>query len=97
MQADLAAQLPTSKVTDFPASNWEDFHATHYSAKFFRERRYMPLAFPELLQPNAHILEIGAGAGASIVPILKVLRPACMCGIHRVTAPALFSLSLIHI
>lgn len=72
VQAELAAQLHTSKVTDFPAANWEEFHATHNSAKFFKERRYICLAFPELLQQNAHILEIGCGHGSSIVPVLKV-------------------------
>lgn len=81
VQAELAAQLQTSRVTDFSASNWEHFHATHYSAKFFRERRYMPLAFPELLKADAHILEIGSGAGASIVPVLKVPHPAYLCSV----------------
>lgn len=71
-QAEEADLLQTSDATEFPALNWEQFHATHNSAKFFKPRRYVSLAFPELLQSNAHVVELGCGAGASIIPVLQV-------------------------
>lgn len=91
LQAKLAAQLQTSKVTDFPTSNWEDFHATHSSAKFFKPRRYICLAFPALLQPGVHILEIGCGCGASIIPTLKVRhkQETRFCPFHCMQVPCL--------
>jgi hypothetical protein len=62
-------------MSNFPPSKWESFHLVHSSARFFKERRYLPLAFPELLRAEEpiHIVELGCGAGASILPILKVL------------------------
>lgn len=71
-QAEEADLLQTSDASDFPALNWEDFHATHNSAKFFKPRRYVALAFPELMQRNIHVVELGCGAGASIIPVLQV-------------------------
>lgn len=72
-QAEEAQSLEcTSDASGFPASNWEEFHAVHNSAKFFKPRRYMPLAFPELMRPDIHVIELGCGAGASIIPVLQV-------------------------
>lgn len=104
LQALLASQLKTPQVDEFPAENWEKFHATHSSAKFFKARHYIVLAFPEVLQPNIHILEIGCGCGAAIVPTMKV-RPvndmkACCgwyyCNVRRDGAgkPYLYSYGL---
>ena len=79
MQAAAAAQQ-TCKHPPLPYRNWEAFHATHSSAQFFKERRYVPLAFPELMRedPPMHIVELGCGCGSSIVPVLKVRhRPLC--------------------
>lgn len=74
-QAEAARLLQSTKEANgFPASNWEAFHAVHNSAKFFKPRRYMPLAFPELIQPGIHVVEVGCGAGASIIPVLQVCK-----------------------
>ena len=60
-------------TSEFRAATWEAFHAQHSTAQFFRQRRYLSLAWPQLTQqtPPLHIVELGCGAGASIVPILK--------------------------
>eukprot|EP00899_Mesostigma_viride_P012422 jgi/Mesvir1/21180/Mv25038-RA.3 len=44
-------QAERSNVCDFsrlPSTSWDRFHKTHASAKFFKERRYLLAAFPEL-------------------------------------------------
>lgn len=74
MQKEHAAKLPAPAHPVDSNSNWERFHKAHSSAKFFKERRYLPLAFPDLVdgQPKLHIVELGAGAGAAVMPILRV-------------------------
>jgi hypothetical protein len=73
-QAEQAAELKKVEAAEMRADKWEAFHAAHSSARFFKERRYLPLAFPELTmaQHALHIVELGCGAGASIQPLLKV-------------------------
>ena len=56
---------------------WEAFHKRHGSARFFKEKRYIPLAFPMLLespppgQDFLHVAEIGCGCGSALLPVLK--------------------------
>lgn len=72
-QAYEATRIADSREMTFPPANWERFHAAHNTARFFKERRYLPLAFPELVQedPPIHVVELGCGCGASLVPVLK--------------------------
>jgi hypothetical protein len=68
--------LLSSADADAPADQsnaWERFFREHPTARFFRERRYFPLAFPLLAQPQntRRVLEIGAGAGAALFPVLR--------------------------
>jgi len=60
-------------------NEWEVFFRAHPTAKFFRERRYLGLSFPCLAALAAdgdsrleHIVELGAGCGSSILPLLKI-------------------------
>lgn len=56
---------------------WEEFHQVHSAGRFFKEKRYLTLEFPSLLEPGAdakkglHIAEIGCGCGSALLPILK--------------------------
>jgi len=74
------SQLPE---TPEGGEDWDKFYAsTARSAKFFKERRYILLEFPCLTvqQPPIHVVELGCGYGASLMPVLKT-NPTC-----RVTA-----------
>jgi methyltransferase-like protein 6 len=55
---------------DANGNAWEVFFREHSTARFFRERRYFPLAFPALNVASS-VLEIGAGAGAALLPVLR--------------------------
>lgn len=44
-------QHPASQLQQgIEYKSWETFHAQHDTARFFKERRYITLAFPQLLQ-----------------------------------------------
>ncbi|KAL9272759.1 tRNA N(3)-methylcytidine methyltransferase METTL6-like protein [Drosera capensis] len=64
---------------------WSEFHARHYSGKFFKERRFLLKEFPELVSCPDHskLLEVGCGNGSTVLPILrgkpKVKVYACDC------------------
>lgn len=51
---------------------WELFYGNHSGTPFFKPRRYITTAFPQLLlrQPPQHFVEIGAGTGATILQVL---------------------------
>ena len=51
--------------------DWEDFHAQHSLGKFFKEKRYLPIEFPQLRTPNITIGEIGCGCGSAMIPVLR--------------------------
>ncbi|PNW71911.1 hypothetical protein CHLRE_16g668100v5 [Chlamydomonas reinhardtii] len=58
--------------TSYEGDRWEEFYKAHPSARFFKERRYLLLEFPFLTHPDCrHVVEIGAGCGSSILPVLK--------------------------
>ena len=52
--------------------DWEAFHQQHAAARFFKEKRYIPLEFPILVDTQPlHVAEIGCGCGSSLLPVLK--------------------------
>jgi len=66
---------------------WENFHGNlHTSAQFFKPKRYLCRAFPDLLplmtkpdpsnraQTTRTLLELGSGAGAAVLPIISALK-----------------------
>uniref|UniRef100_A0A061RNX5 Methyltransferase family protein n=1 Tax=Tetraselmis sp. GSL018 TaxID=582737 RepID=A0A061RNX5_9CHLO len=55
------------------SSAWEDFHSAHSTARFFKEKRYLVLEFPVLVDQllTKHVLEIGSGCGSSLLPVLR--------------------------
>ncbi|KAG2451183.1 hypothetical protein HYH02_003790 [Chlamydomonas schloesseri] len=70
--ADTAAAAANGASTSYEGDRWEQFYRAHPSARFFKERRYLLLEFPFLTQPDCrHVVEIGAGCGSSILPVLK--------------------------
>lgn len=73
----MPCQLAPNEAADGAAPGggaWEAFFRAHPSARFFRERRYLALSFPSLGPPARleHIVELGAGCGSSILPLLKL-------------------------
>lgn len=64
-----SASAPAAAGAD-AGSSWEAFHQQHASGRFFRPKRYLTAALPQLVAPGLHILDIGAGNGASILPVL---------------------------
>jgi hypothetical protein len=62
-----------SSASEVGTNEWELFYRAHPAAKFFKERRYLLLEFP-CLAPSSqlqHVVEIGAGCGSSILPVLR--------------------------
>ncbi|ETW78806.1 hypothetical protein HETIRDRAFT_478113 [Heterobasidion irregulare TC 32-1] len=73
-----AAPVPDhdqQKYNATPARHWDNFYQMN-AANFFKNRKWLPLEFPELVaaaQPSAGpqtVVEIGCGAGNSIFPLL---------------------------
>lgn len=65
--------------------SWNNFHTTHSTGKFFKERRYLFKEFPELASCSL-VLEVGCGNGSTALPILRTIPTAmvyaCDCSIH---------------
>ena len=53
--------------------HWDQFHSNHMTGTFFKERRYITKAFPELLNRDQvrNVLEVGVGSGSSAVALLR--------------------------
>jgi hypothetical protein len=71
-----ATQSPAgshSHPSSLDENEWEVFYRAHPAAKFFKERRYLLLEFPCLAPPEQlqHVVEIGAGCGSSVLPVLR--------------------------
>jgi hypothetical protein len=86
-----AAQPPSGRAEIMPAcrdtgNSWEAFHQQHASGRFFRPKRYLTEEFPQLVAPGIHILDIGAGNGASVIPILikNVSARATCCDVSSI-------------
>lgn len=48
---------------------WNEFYKRNHT-NFYKDRHYLHIIFPELLQANIHLLEIGCGVGNAIIPLL---------------------------
>lgn len=83
------APCPPEDAPDYDRSSWEGFHAQHSAARFFKERRYLLLEFPQLAtsDPPQHFVEIGCGCGSSLLPVLRA-NPTCRCVLCGWRAPA---------
>lgn len=62
---------PGLEPIDVIERDWEDFHAQHSLGRFFKEKRYLPIEFPQLGTPNITIGEIGCGCGSALIPVLR--------------------------
>ncbi|KAK9840131.1 hypothetical protein WJX74_003913 [Apatococcus lobatus] len=74
----------------YSSSRWEAFHAQdNRSGRFYKERRYLLLEFPDLCRqdPPQIIAEIGCGCGSSILPVLKA-NPTCRAIVSDVSPSA---------
>jgi len=63
------------KYNSTPSKYWNDFYASN-SNNFFRDRKWLPLEFPDLLAATEAeagekvVVEIGCGAGNAVFPLL---------------------------
>ncbi|KAL4534083.1 hypothetical protein Ndes2437B_g03383 [Nannochloris sp. 'desiccata'] len=71
INSDYAKLNTTTKTDKSKGSGWEAFHQQHAAARFFKKKRYIPLAFPALMKSDLHIAEIGCGCGSALLPVLK--------------------------
>ncbi|WOO85825.1 putative methyltransferase-like protein [Vanrija pseudolonga] len=78
MEKHRSTPVPEAKVEDYnarPAAFWDAFYSNH-ADQFFKNRRWLPLEFPELVsccEPDAGpkvVLEVGCGAGNTVFPLL---------------------------
>ncbi|KAK1379241.1 methyltransferase-like protein [Heracleum sosnowskyi] len=64
---------------------WNNFHTSHSTGKFFKERRYLFKEFPDLASSSL-VLEVGCGNGSTALPILRATETAlvfaCDCSIE---------------
>ncbi|KAF6257122.1 S-adenosyl-L-methionine-dependent methyltransferase [Scenedesmus sp. NREL 46B-D3] len=72
------------------SNEWEVFYRAHPSARFYKERRYLLLEFPCLAPPAQlqHIVEVGAGCGSSILPVMRA-QPQAQVTVCDVSATCL--------
>lgn len=75
-------EIPTTERADY-LSAWEAFHSKdNGTSRFYKERRYLPLAFPILSDEatTRHVFEIGCGAGSALLPVLRANPSAFVSG-----------------
>lgn len=69
--AAAAAAVAAAAAGADAGAAWENFHQLHAHGRFFRPKNYLTAEFRQLEAPGLHILDIGAGNGASILPVLS--------------------------
>lgn len=55
------------ELEELQAGNWDKFYSIHQN-KFFKDRHWLPVEFPELMdeiKPDLRIFELGSGVGNS--------------------------------
>jgi tRNAThr (cytosine32-N3)-methyltransferase len=80
-EAVLTEQLSSSTPTDpsvdvitpEAASKWNTFYAQH-ERSFFKDRHWLSAEFPELFVPDSAVLELGCGAGNTILPLSEARK-----------------------
>lgn len=65
-------QQDSDSDSDSDSVAWNNFHTTHSTAKFYKERRYLFKEFPDLASFSL-FLEVGCGNGSTALPILRYL------------------------
>ena len=68
-QRDHPVKDPSTYTQD-PSQYLNSFYSNH-TDRFFRDRRWFSHEFPELLQPNISVLEVGCGVRNSFFPLLE--------------------------
>lgn len=95
-EAVLAAQLSAAPgvksadediITESAAERWNDFYNNH-ERSFFKDRMWLNSEFPELFKPDSSVLELGCGAGNTILPLAKARQEIDSSDIPR-TGPLL--------
>lgn len=70
-QAAAAPQLTDPNddiITEEAAGKWDAFYRSH-ERSFFKDRKWLAAEFPELFVPDSRVLELGCGAGNTILPL----------------------------
>ena len=70
-QLEASTARPGADGTPPASHDWEEFHAQHSLGRFFKEKRYLPIEFPQLRTPNITIGEVGCGCGSALIPVLR--------------------------
>lgn len=79
LAAQLAAAAPTAEalaadvITPEAASRWDAFYQ-HHARSFFKDRHWLRAEFPELFVPDSVVLELGCGAGNTVLPLCAARR-----------------------
>lgn len=71
-----------TRTTNDDDDKWNEFYAKH-GVKFYKEKRYIPQAFKELLSTDGHrrlrVLTVGCGTGAGVVAAMKANERLDVC------------------
>jgi tRNAThr (cytosine32-N3)-methyltransferase len=63
-----AKGITTDCITADAPSKWDTFYS-HHERAFFKDRKWLSAEFPELFVPHSKVLELGCGAGNTILPL----------------------------
>lgn len=88
---DDASTFDNTKHLDLQPKIWDSFHSKiNMSGMFFKPRRFILVAFPDLMDIDSGvILEVGTGNGSNIVPLLEQTPPSVAIWVTDVSRRAL--------